>query len=115
VKRLERTSTLLDAQLQMMQSDIDEELLGEFLPPARGRVSEVIGAVRHVRQAALVVMGGEMDDDLRRLTADVALELQALQTGVDALRTLTTGDLVDDGCDTAKSGVSSWLCRGTVR
>lgn len=115
VQRLERTSALLEAQLTMMQSEIDEAALAEFLPPARARVGELLGVVRHVRQAALLVMGGEMEDDLHRLTADVDREVEALRSGVDALRALTVGELAEEDVRAATGSAESGLTRRDVR
>jgi hypothetical protein len=115
VNRLQRTSALLDAQMALMQSENNEVVLSEFLPPARARVSELMGAVRHVRQAALVVMGGEMEDDLHRLTQDVEREVQALQAGVNALQLLTLDDLVDTSSATGNNRAGDRLRRSAIR
>jgi hypothetical protein len=96
VRRLEVVGHTLDSQLQLLQSESDPEILYEFLRPARARVADLVRAGRRIRHVAVVILGGETDGRLAQLTGDVEREVLALQAGVDALRALTSGDVVDE-------------------
>ncbi|MBI4320694.1 MAG: hypothetical protein HY675_19560 [Chloroflexi bacterium] len=93
VRRLERVANALDAQLRLLRGEPSDELLHELLRPARARVDELASASRRIRKVALAVLGGETDDSLRQITADVDREVLALQAGVDELRALTLREL----------------------
>lgn len=93
VRRLEQVARTLDTQLRLLSGEPDDNLLREFLPPARVRVGEIVGSSRRIRQITIAMLGGETDDTLHELTSDVDREVLALQAGVDALRALTLREL----------------------
>ncbi len=88
VRRLDQVAATLDAQLRLMQSEPDMRLLNEMIAPARARVEEIEGTVRHVRNAAYAAIGGDMEGTVAAITADVEREVAALQAGVQMLRTM---------------------------
>ncbi len=93
VRRIDRVAAPLDAQLRLMQTEPDLRLLYEMLQPARARVEEIEGIVRHIRTAAYATLGGDMAGAVARITADVAREVAALQAGMSTLHALTMDDL----------------------
>jgi len=88
VRRIDRVAAPLDAQLRLMQSEPDLRLLYELLKPARARVEEIEGIVRHIRTAAYATLGGDMEGTVTQITADVAREVAALQAGMSTLQAL---------------------------
>ncbi len=88
VRRIDRVAVPLDAQLRLMQSEPDMRLLYELLQPARARVEEIEGIVRHIRSAAYATLGSDMAGDVARITADVEREVAALQAGMSTLHAL---------------------------
>jgi hypothetical protein len=93
VRRIDRVAAPLDAQLRLMQTEPDMRLLYEMLQPARARVEEIEGIVRHIRTAAYATLGGDMAGAVAQITADVAREVAALQAGMNTLHALTMDDL----------------------
>lgn len=91
VRRLEPITQTLDAQLRLMQSEPDMRLLQTMLGPVQARVVEIEAAVRHIRGAAYAAIGGDMEESVAMLTADIAREVAALQAGMQALRTFPAG------------------------
>jgi len=88
VRRIDRVAAPLDAQLRLMQSEPDMRLLYEMLQPARARVEEIEGIVRHIRTAAYATLGGDMEGTVALITADVEREVAALQAGMHTLHAL---------------------------
>jgi len=88
VRRIDRVAVPLDAQLRLMQSEPDMRLLYEMLQPARARVEEIEGIVRHIRSAAYATLGGDMEGTVAQITADAAREVAALQAGMSTLHAL---------------------------
>lgn len=88
-RRLERVAAPLDAQLRLMQSELDIHLLYELLKPATARVEEIEQIVRHIRTAAYAALSGDMEGTVAAITADVEHEVAALNAGVDMLHALT--------------------------
>lgn len=93
VRRIDRVAAPLDAQLRLMQTETDMRLLYELLQPARARVEEIEGIVRHIRSAAYATLGGDMDGTVAQITADVAREVAALQAGMSTLHALAMDGL----------------------
>ncbi len=92
VRRIDRVAAPLDAQLRLMQTEPDMRLLYELLQPARARVEEIEGIVRHIRTAAYATLGGDMAGTVAQITADVAREVAALQAGMSTLQALAMDD-----------------------
>ena len=92
VRRIDRVAAPLDAQLRLMQTEPDMRLLYELLQPARARVEEIEGIVRHIRTAAYATLGGDMAGTVAQITADVAREVAALQAGMSTLQALALDD-----------------------
>ncbi len=92
VRRIDRVAAPLDAQLRLMQTEPDIRLLYELLQPARARVEEIEGIVRHIRTAAYATLGGDMEGTVAQITADVAREVAALQAGMSTLQALAMDD-----------------------
>lgn len=88
VRRIDGVAAPLDAQLRLMQTEPDMRLLSEMLAPARARVEEIEGIVRHIRSAAYATLGGDMEGTVARITADAEREVAALQAGMRALHGL---------------------------
>ncbi|HEX7373538.1 MAG TPA: hypothetical protein VF277_01070 [Steroidobacteraceae bacterium] len=87
-RRICEEGAALDAQLRLLESEIDDSVVAEELPTARDRVDQFEGIVRQLRGAVASGLGDFSDDALTDLRADVDREAIALQAGVQELHTL---------------------------
>jgi len=86
VVRVDRVARVLDAQLRLLRTEPDDATLVHELDHVRPRVEDVVRFSRSIRQAASASLGGVMMDEQMTLMADVEREVQALQSGMAALR-----------------------------
>jgi hypothetical protein len=91
-RRVQNEGLALDAQLRLMESETESEVLVEELPMARQRVDQVAGMVRRVRSAVASGAGGRTSDTLAVLRADVDREVAALRAGTEQLHELYVRD-----------------------
>ena len=93
VRRFEQAAGAFDAQLRLMQSEPNAEMLYRSLGPVDARLDQFEGIARQVRHTAFAVLGGDLDATVGDLAAEVEREMHALQAGIDALHALRFGDV----------------------
>lgn len=86
----------LEAQLRLLESENDEEILAEMLPAARSRVDEVTHLVRRLRSVVGSGLGDLSDDSLTALRSDVDREVTAVRAGMQELHDLNGRDAFSD-------------------
>lgn len=86
----------LEAQLRLLESENDEEVLAEMLPAARSRVDEVTHLVRRLRSVVGSGLGDLSDDSLTALRSDVDREVTAVRAGMQELHDLNGRDAFSD-------------------
>jgi ABC-type multidrug transport system fused ATPase/permease subunit len=86
IRRLDPVADALDAQLRLMQSEPDPYALHDLLIPLHNRVAAIEQIARQIRSAAYAAIGGDMEENITMITADVAREIAALQAGMHSLR-----------------------------
>ncbi|GAA1060063.1 hypothetical protein [Agromyces bracchium] len=91
-RRIRDEGASLDAQLRLMESEIDRAVLTAELPAAEQRVGQVESLVRRIRSAVASALAGASDDGLTGLRADVDREVAALRAGVEELHALSLRD-----------------------
>jgi hypothetical protein len=91
-RRISDEGASLDAQLRLMESEIDRSVLTAELPAAAERVDQVEALVRRIRSAVASGLAGASDDGLTTLRADMDREVAALHAGVEELHALTLRD-----------------------
>ncbi|WP_165307322.1 hypothetical protein [Agromyces binzhouensis] len=94
-RRIREEGASLDAQLRLMESEIDRSVLAAELPAAEERVGQVEALVRRIRSAVASALAGASDDGLTGLRADVDREVAALRAGVEELHALSLRDIAD--------------------
>lgn len=90
--RIQNEGETLSAQLRLLESETDPEVLASELATARDRVQQVEALVRRLRSAVASGLSSSSDDTLAALHADVDREVAALHAGVQELHTLNTAD-----------------------
>ncbi|GAA1056289.1 hypothetical protein GCM10017608_27870 [Agromyces luteolus] len=95
-RRICEEGASLDAQLRLMESEIDRGVLTAELPAAEERVGQVEALVRRIRSAVASALAGASDDGLTGLRADVDREVAALRAGVEELHALSLRDTAAD-------------------
>ncbi|WP_195760715.1 hypothetical protein [Agromyces kandeliae] len=95
-RRIREEGASLDAQLRLMESEIDRSVLTSELPAAEERVGQVEALVRRIRSAVASALAGSSDDGLTGLRADVDREVAALRAGVEELHALSLRDIAAD-------------------
>lgn len=103
-RRITEEGASLDAQLRLMESEIDRSVLAVELPRATERVAQVEALVRRIRSAVASGLAGASDDGLSVLRADIDREVAALHAGVEELHALTLRDLAEPTGHPAASG-----------
>ncbi|WP_430644971.1 hypothetical protein [Agromyces sp. GXS1127] len=92
-RRIREEGASLDAQLRLMESEIDRSVLTAELPAAEQRVGQVEALVRRIRSAVASALAGASDDGLVELRADVDREVASIRAGVEELHALSLRDL----------------------
>jgi hypothetical protein len=92
VRRFSQAAGAFDAQLRLMQSEPDAEMLRSSLAPVSVRLDEFEGIARQIRHTAFTVLGGELDVTVGDLAHEVEREMHSLQAGIDALHALRMGE-----------------------
>jgi hypothetical protein len=92
IRRISRIGAELDAELRLLAGEPDDAVLQTLLPPVRTRVEELLKVASTVRQGAIETQTGAAESELIGIAADAEQEVEALQSGVDALRQLSAGE-----------------------
>ncbi|WP_400995111.1 hypothetical protein [Agromyces sp. GXQ0307] len=95
-RRIREAGASLDAQLRLMESEIDRSVLTAELPAAEERVGQVEALVRRIRSVVASALAGASDDGLTGLRADVDREVAALNAGVEELHALSLRDVAPE-------------------
>lgn len=105
-RRIESEGVALEAQLRLLESENEPDVLTEELGIARYRVEQVCQLVRRLRSAVSSGLGTMSDDTLVLLRADVDREVTALHAGVQELHSLHTFPMQDNATGQIQKGTT---------
>jgi hypothetical protein len=89
--RIQKEGAALDAQLRLMESEIDPAVLADEIPTAVQSVDLLTGSVRRLRSAVKAGLGGLTEGNLASLRSEVDREVAAIDAGIQQLHLLNQG------------------------